>query len=839
MESRTRHDGRMMLRLLTSILLMMVLAACSSGDDIDIDEDLVAVPGYESAKWVTDKDIHEDDIDLLIDLAARIEFMRLDLIQMLSNNFEGKLFCGVGPKTDPKPSTDCFTTMMIKEKEYLAALDRLEKTNLMTPTTTRSDVGNVRKIFSASREEQERVYGLMMENLDKMNIWSNDKAQQELFDFYKDLEPDYVKQMGVKDARDFFKKLNTGQLNAYVLSVNHIWSFNGARTDNSVSDYSVLAFTGKQEHLQCAYNVCSKVAVAAGELYFSGIDRFTGGYGGKIIEFGDMIKKKIDDLKLAIRTATGNASMQEINTYVVNRISGDVQDALGEVLGDDNFGKELVQQIVSEISDHIVKQCTVEEAEKASGDEQTVAKKRDEIAKAADKAIVDIVTDFKSKNLVLITDDTTGKVTITKADDQGRALVALQPGGKTITVINSNGERLTKHVVVTEGFNSVNMQTTKASIYTNPFELDLAGKGDYEIAIVVTNCKYVKKRIIKQEDWWEAELLGSGKDVQLKVTAKPNPESKARSGSLVLEAYEDNASGAKPAATYTVKFTQYAAQEEQGTLKVSPTELNFDAKGGTQRIEMETAGYEYFGGFTDDDCDSWITCSTSNNGVNVTVSANTSDSPREGIVYAFVTNNANAHSLDDITYATVKVTQAANQPQEEKLYISSGMANLYYAGTWRSDNNFKATDEGVTITPSGKGAKVQIVRTGNDYNAVWQYTISFDVDDLSLVESKKAKISNFRYELNKEGGEYDYYHLHIAWTKTTITMESAAPKAQESSGFWKYNKDDLTYYSKETIHYDRWREDWYSEAVEKTVVNEVTDVTDGSDVTIALNVKKE
>ena len=167
------------------------------------------------------------------------------------------------------------------------------------------------------------------------------------------------------------------------------------------------------------------------------------------------------------------------------------------------------------------------------------------------------------------------------------------------------------------------------------------------------------------------------------------------------------------------------------------------------------------------------------------------------------------------------------------------MANLYYAGTWRSDNNFKATDEGVTITPSGKGAKVQIVRTGNDYNAVWQYTISFDVDDLSLVESKKAKISNFRYELNKEGGEYDYYHLHIAWKKTTITMESAAPKAQESSGFWKYNKDDLTYYSKETIHYDRWREDWYSEAVEKTVVNEVTDVTDGSDVTIALNVKKE
>ena len=831
----------MMLRLLASLLLMTGLAACSSGDgDIDIDEDLIAVPGYESEKWVTDKDIHEDDIDLLIDLAARIEFMRLDLIQMLSNNFEGKLFCGVGPKTDPKPSTDCFTTMMIKEEEYLAALDRLEKTNLMTPTTTRSDVGNIWKIFTAGRKEQERVYGLVMANLDKMKIWNNDKAQQELFNFYKDLEPDYVKKMGVKDAREFFQKLNTGQLNAYILSVNHIWSFNGARTDNSVSDYAVLAFTGRQEHLQCAYNVCSKVAVAAGELYFSGIDRFTGGYGSKIVEFGDKIKKKIDDLKLAIRAATGNATMQEINTYVVNRVSGDIQDALGEVLGEDGgFGKELVQQIVSEICDHIVEQCTVNEAEKASGDEQTVAKKRDEIAKAANNAIVDIFTDFSSNNLVIITDDATGKVTITKADNQGRALVALQPGGKTITVINSKGERLTKHIVVEEGLNTVNMQTTKASIYTNPFELDLAGKGDYEIAIVVTNCKYVKKRITKQEDWWEAELLGSGKDVQLKVTAKPNPEGKARSGSLVLEAYEDNAAGAKPAATYTVKFTQYAAQEEQGTLKVDPTELNFDAKGGTQRIEMETDGYEYYGGFADDDCDSWITCSTTNNGVNVTVSANTSDSPREGTVYAFVTHNPNAQSLDDVTYATIKVTQAANQPQEESLYISSGMVNMYYAVAWRSDNNFKATDEGVTITPSGKGAKVQIVRTGSDYNAEWQYTISFDVDDLSLVESKKAKISNFRYEFNRDVGAYQYYHLHIAWAKTTTTMESAAPKAQDSSGFWKYKKDDLTYYSKETIHYDEWRKDAYSEAEEKTVVNEVTDVTDGSDVTIALNVKKE
>ena len=137
---------------LMGIIAMTGFIACSSsGDDVnDINHDLIAVPDYQSDTWVTDDDIKSEDLDLLIDLATKVEFMRLDFIQMLSNNFEGdKLFCGIGDKTNTKPTIDCFTNMMVKEDEYLAALDRLDATRLMTPTssTRGGEVGNVKKIF--------------------------------------------------------------------------------------------------------------------------------------------------------------------------------------------------------------------------------------------------------------------------------------------------------------------------------------------------------------------------------------------------------------------------------------------------------------------------------------------------------------------------------------------------------------------------------------------------------------------------------------------------------------------------------------------------------------------
>ena len=286
-------------KLLVAFLVLTGFFACSSGgDDVtDVNPDLVAVPDYQGDTWVKDDDIKSEDIDLLIDLAAKIEFLRLDFIQMLSNNFEGdKLFCGAGPKTDTKPTIDCITRMMLKEEEYMAALERLDKTNIMSATSStrgwRDFFNGGKKIYKATKEEQKRVYDNMMNILDEMKIWSDDEAQQELYDFYKRTEPEHAKQIGAKDARDFFKKLNVGDLNNYVFDIDMVWRVNGSSQINKVGEYENVGFTGRQEHLVTAYRLSSKVAVAAGELYLSSIDKFAGGYGSKIIDLGEALKKK-------------------------------------------------------------------------------------------------------------------------------------------------------------------------------------------------------------------------------------------------------------------------------------------------------------------------------------------------------------------------------------------------------------------------------------------------------------------------------------------------------------------------------------------------------------------
>jgi hypothetical protein len=93
--------------------------------------------------------------------------------------------------------------------------------------------------------------------------------------------------------------------------------------------------------------------------------------------------------------------------------------------------------------------------------------------------------------------------------------------------------------------------------------------------------------------------------------------------------------------------------------------------------------------------------------------------------------------------------------------------------------------------------------------------------------------------MNKEGRERQYYDWHIAWTKTTTRLESGTAKSQEDTGLWYYTKDDLNYFSNETIYYDRWTKDIYSEPEEKTVVNVTEEVTDGSSLFIGLVIKKK
>ena len=144
--------------MIGAIIILLGFMSCGkSSDDQIIDADggkFVEVPDPDT--WVTDDDIKSDDLDLLVDLSVKAERMRQEFVLMLSNNGEGnKLFCGVGSKTDVGPTIKLFTDMMLMQDEYKAALERLDGTAILKPTSTRGMIKDGYLILTTGQSEAE------------------------------------------------------------------------------------------------------------------------------------------------------------------------------------------------------------------------------------------------------------------------------------------------------------------------------------------------------------------------------------------------------------------------------------------------------------------------------------------------------------------------------------------------------------------------------------------------------------------------------------------------------------------------------------------------------------
>lgn len=635
-------------------LLALGLGACEETDDGE-DDGFVEVPNADDEDaWVTDSDIRTDDLEMLVDLSAKTEAMRLQFIKMLSNNFEGdRLFSGVGANTDVEPTIDCITALLEKSDEYEEAIDRLEKTAVLTPTT-RGKLKNIYNILFTGRNEAKEEQEKVQDNLNKIKAFSNAKAQQQLYDFFVDQEPKIAKKIGASDAKEFFQRLNNGELNNYIFKISHVWRDKGIlmadQSDNAVGDYAYVSFTGSIEYGKAAYRVASKVAVAYGELYFTAIDQYAGGYGAKIMEIGDAIKDKLTALTLAAKLLKGKPDWQGMNTYIVNQISGDIKKAISDAIGEDpDFTDDLINMVTEEICDYIVQQCTVE-------DEQ----KQDEAAEDAGTSVLTVETDAGSAGkMVLITDDKTGKVSVAIPNADGKVSVPTTTGSKTITVINGRGERITKKVNAEEGETSVNARKVREPYLTlNPDDMTLDPEGETETAAVLTNCKYVKCHLVKDDGWCDAvvEQTGSGqlRSVRLIVTAEANPDQKERAAIVVVDGYKDKD---KVAATARLIVTQKA----NGTIIATPDELTFDANGGMQKVTLDVGNYEYYGGRPADYCDDWLSVKISEEfiGIEVTAKPNPTKKERSGMVYVYGTN-VSKPTNDDLDQVAIVVTQKGN-----------------------------------------------------------------------------------------------------------------------------------------------------------------------------------
>lgn len=288
-------------------------------------------------------------------------------------------------------------------------------------------------------------------------------------------------------------------------------------------------------------------------------------------------------------------------------------------------------------------------------------------------------------------------------------------------------------------------------------------------------------------------------------------------------------------------------RDKKKEASVSPKALTFPAEGGTQTLTVTSKGYNRYNhtiSFENksDAANPWLSGKNNSGGkLEVTALPNTTGKKRVAYVKAFVFNEDKPN--DKVYLDSVKVTQEANDKQDDDSQsaykIASGNVSMYYAIEWKWEVSFKSTDENVTITPKGKGANVVIQQAGTDFHAEWKSTISFDIDDLSLSESGKAKLSNYSFEMVRDGWDATYGWSHSDWSKTTTKLTSTAPVVQQSANYWRISPEYLKYNFKQTIHYDKWKKDYYAEPVENATTDVKTTVTDGSYVTIGLYVQKK
>ena len=594
--------------------------------------------------------------------------MRQEFVKMLSNGGEGdKPFCGVGPKTDVGPTMKLLTDMLGKEEEYEAALGRLDETRVMKPSATRGWLGDLRDILFTGRAEAKKEQEKVNDVLLSINAYGNADAQKQLYDFYCSQEPEYAKKIGAKDAKDFFNKLNNGELTSYALNISHIWRDKGIlmadQPNNAVGDYATAAFTGKAEYANSAYRVSSKVAVAAGDLYLSGVDKIAGGWGSKIMEWSDAIENRITRLKLMLKTVQGKPDWKGWNEHILNNLKDNLKTALGDAFGDDDsLEKELVDQVAEEMLSWVVKQCT-EDQDDAGDDPEAAEEKKDKLAKEDNLAILNIETDFSSEGkMILITDENTGQVHVGTPTYDGHFSLATTPGTKMITVIKKNGQRLTKRVTLVEGTNNIIIKGgIEPYINLNPSNFTLECKAGSETAIVLTNCKYVKLTRTEKLDWCDVQLEingSAGRGVHVRVNAKANLEDKERQGSFTLEGYKDK-NDAKPAVTKTFKYTQDAYTSDLTPIGVSPTSLLFDAKGGEKTVKVDSKNYKYCGVTSDEKYDSWLTATANDDAtITVKVAPNETGEDRTAVIYAFGTDYQNVESLDQVAFKAIPITQS-------------------------------------------------------------------------------------------------------------------------------------------------------------------------------------
>lgn len=304
----------------------------------------------------------------------------------------------------------------------------------------------------------------------------------------------------------------------------------------------------------------------------------------------------------------------------------------------------------------------------------------------------------------------------------------------------------------------------KASV--DPDSLNYKWEGEsQDVIIKKSGYEHCGADVPKEYEKWISVVAKD--DSTIAIAVQPNLSFKDRKGTVECWV----SSKADPTDVEKKKLPVTITQAPVTGVDWNPKELKFKANGGSEKISFEFGGFKRFGAQVHEEGHGWCGVSAANGKLTITVQPNDTKKPRECIVDAYVTNSQNPTEEDKVIMPITVYQEADSETQPTQpssLKIRSVVLSASYDdGSERSFMVDWNKNEGVIEAVATDGGGAHVTCTNNTgYN---KSTLSFDIDNVSLLSSEKATISNFK----SEGKEYYMSKIVNEWNVATKSTSNS------------------------------------------------------------------
>lgn len=518
--------------LLALLALTLCFAGCSSGSDDNEGGGGEDLGDFSSTEIVAANnssgmasDFQLSDIELLEEYAVKMKLMKQQFLRYMSDDYQGSdIFCGPGEHSDASRLFELQTEFLENYERWQPALQRLESQGTYTKVTTRGLPKSSLEFWNALSGSAQVSMEDIRKTLDKGNIWSNDKVQQELF---QTLTPNL--RDGETNYRTWFNRLNNNDLVYKAPQIHNLWLGQAAGTSvgSGKSEYFNAAVkAGTDNTNERVYKMGTNISTKGGELIVDVLDKVSGGGVSAVKDFNDAMEENIELIKViqkSLNKENKKLTAEDIKKVLKQYTADKLRDKLPE-----DIGNELASDVFNDFMDYL--HDTILQEDKTGEAAKEVGKTQLKIDNNTGKKI----------KTVIAQNNNSGKIVYVKPDNSGAIIVTVGAGTVTVTIITEDGQRSTQTVSADKAGGLKELQgipyVSEPQLGVNPTELEFDAGLDRigQKVNVTTNCAYMAAK--PNVEWLHAKLT---KDGVMTVTIDENRDETERAGKIRIAALDD------------------------------------------------------------------------------------------------------------------------------------------------------------------------------------------------------------------------------------------------------------------------------------------------------------